>query len=1071
MRTFAVSCCLLILSNAAFAQAKRPLTHADYDIWNNITGMTLSPDGKYVAYTLSASKGDATFIVRNVAAGTEWKFTKGAPPAAAPIAPPTDDLGEDDDADQPRPGFPTTGGSSISGSPSFTPDSKFLYFVLTPTKAEVDKATAEKKKPEEMPKLVLAVLDLGTGNITQRITGVKSFSITGKDAGLLVMMKEPKPEAKPEPKPEAKPEPKPVEKHEVAPLPKKKDGEDIDQAPKTAEPAKPTETAPTPRPTTGSELVIRNLADGTEVTFADVQEYSITRDFSQILTTVASKKTDNNGVYFADLFNPDKAQALVKGAGRYYRLSWDEPQKQLAFFFDDAPPATAPTPANPLTPPVAPGTQPATQPRFGKGTRGGGAPTTAGATIPTIPTAKPKVYYWERPTKEKPFAAAVLLIGPETLGIKKGWQIVDRGGLSFTADGLKINVSTAPEPEKPAEPKKAATPVAAPTATPDKVELDLWHWKDEAIQPMQKVRAGVSRNRSFAAVYLLDAKKFIPLADEDRSLRAPEFGDWGVGSSDKKYRHQTWESPTAVDYSLVNVRTGESKSILTAARSGLSPSPKGTYLAGFDGKNWFTISVPDGRKTMLTAKLKPKFFNEEFDSPMTPPSYPQVGWSSDDKYFFVTDKHDIWKLAADGSEAVNVTEIGAAANLRFRLIRVEKPDDDLEIERERGLDTNKPWLLAADNLATRDTGFYRLTPGQKPKLLLMGPRNYGPPTKAKKADTMVLTVSTFTDFPDYFTTTPEFKEIKRLTDANPQRKQFNWATAELVHYSNTDGTHLSGILVKPENFDPSKKYPMVVYIYERFSNTFHSYREPVVRRGQVINPIWYASNGYLVLIPDIAYKVGHPGQSALQCVLPAIQTVVDRGCVNEKAIGINGQSWGGYQIAYMVTQTNRFKAAVAGAAVTNMTSAYNGIRWGSGMARQFQYERTQSRIGETLWQAPIKYIENSPVFMADRVQTPLMMINNDNDDAVPWYQGIEFYLSLRRLGKEVYMFNYNGEPHNLAKTVNARDFALRMSQFYDHHLKGAPMPPWMASGIPYLERDKEKEQWKKLFAPEIGKKE
>jgi dipeptidyl aminopeptidase/acylaminoacyl peptidase len=256
---------------------------------------------------------------------------------------------------------------------------------------------------------------------------------------------------------------------------------------------------------------------------------------------------------------------------------------------------------------------------------------------------------------------------------------------------------------------------------------------------------------------------------------------------------------------------------------------------------------------------------------------------------------------------------------------------------------------------------------------------------------------------------------------------------------------------------------MVVYIYERLSESLHVFRTPVVSRGQTINPTFYASNGYLVLMPDIAYKVGAPGQSALKCVLPAIQAVVDKGCVDEKAIGINGQSWGGYQIAYMVTQTNRFRAAVAGAPVSNMVSAYDGIRWGSGLPRQFQYEHSQSRIGATPWQAPLKYVENSPIFAADRVQTPLLMIHNDQDDAVPWYQGIEYFLALRRLGKEVYMFNYNGQPHNLTNKNAARDFAMRMFQFFEHHLKGKPAPEWMVKGVPFIDREKEKEQIKKVL--------
>jgi dipeptidyl aminopeptidase/acylaminoacyl peptidase len=261
---------------------------------------------------------------------------------------------------------------------------------------------------------------------------------------------------------------------------------------------------------------------------------------------------------------------------------------------------------------------------------------------------------------------------------------------------------------------------------------------------------------------------------------------------------------------------------------------------------------------------------------------------------------------------------------------------------------------------------------------------------------------------------------------------------------------LLATLYKPENFDPHKKYPLLVYIYERLTQNVNNFIEP--RPYNVINPSVYVSNGYLVLEPDIAYKVGYPGQSALDCVLPAVQEVVNRGYVDEHAIGIQGHSWGGYQIAYMITRTNRFRAAAAGAPVANMVSAYDGIRWGPGIPRQFQYERTQSRIGGSVWQFPLRYIENSPIFSADRVQTPLLMIHNDADDAVPWYQGIEYFLALRRLNKEVYMFTYNGEPHNLRRRADQKDYSLRMQQFFDHYLKGAPEPDWMTNGIPYLDK-------------------
>jgi dipeptidyl aminopeptidase/acylaminoacyl peptidase len=260
------------------------------------------------------------------------------------------------------------------------------------------------------------------------------------------------------------------------------------------------------------------------------------------------------------------------------------------------------------------------------------------------------------------------------------------------------------------------------------------------------------------------------------------------------------------------------------------------------------------------------------------------------------------------------------------------------------------------------------------------------------------------------------------------------------------------MLIKPENFDPSKKYPMIVYIYEKLSQNLNAFVDP--RPTNSINASFYASNGYLVFQPDIGYTIGYPGESALKCVMPAIQTVVDKGFVNEDAIGIQGHSWGGYQIAYMLTKTNRFKAAAPGAVVANMTSAYSGIRWGTGMPRQFQYEHTQSRIGGTLWEYPMRFLENSPLFNLNRVQTPILSIHNDADDAVPWYQGIEYYLGLRRLNKEVYLFNYNGEPHNLRRRPNQKDYTRRLQEFFDHFLKGAPKPGWMEAGIPFIQRGK-----------------
>jgi dipeptidyl aminopeptidase/acylaminoacyl peptidase len=373
--------------------------------------------------------------------------------------------------------------------------------------------------------------------------------------------------------------------------------------------------------------------------------------------------------------------------------------------------------------------------------------------------------------------------------------------------------------------------------------------------------------------------------------------------------------------------------------------------------------------------------------------------------------------------------------------------------RDRWIDPAKPALFHAENLKTWQSGFFRGSlEGSEPKQLLLANKSFAMPVKARDADVYLLTAQSFSEFPDLAVTDGAFKELRKVSHANPQQAQLIWGRSEVVPFKNADGVPLTAALYKPENFDPKKKYPMLVYIYEKLTQNVNHFVDP--RPMHSINFSYYVSNGYLVLTPDIVYTTGYPGQSALKCVIPAIQAVVDRGIVDENAIGIQGHSWGGYQIAYMVTQTNRFRAVAAGAPVANMISAYDGIRWGSGVPRQFQYERTQSRIGGSIWQYPARYIENSPIFWADRVQTPVLLLHNDGDDAVPWYQGIEYYLALRRLGKEVYLFVYNGEPHGLRKRPNQKDYTIRLQQYFDHFLKGAPAPEWMQKGVPFIQKER-----------------
>jgi dipeptidyl aminopeptidase/acylaminoacyl peptidase len=977
------------LGDSTLAQqaiSKRPLNHTDYDSWRSIQGQQLSPDGKFLAYTLTPEEGDSELVVRNLTTGAEWRYARGARSGLGgetPIA---------------RGGRFGNLAALRSRGMAFTSDGRSLIFQIAPTKAESDKAK-KSKKPEDAPRNSLGILDLQTGKV-QRIERARSFQLAEENAGHLVYLRESKTA-------------KPVEKTGG----KKLGGGKFNPG-----------DLKKPKKEFGSELVLRNLVDGSERTFFDVVDFTLSKDGKCLVYVVSSKNESSNGVYFVLPESKDLPRAILSGRGKYLKMTWDEKQTQLAFL-SDRDDASAPEPRfklyhwdrlnSPVTATVK--LQSRVLPLRGL----------------SLASDRHSVRWWIAPNLQTlALSRATELVSLETDMFPKGFSISERAALSFANDGIKLFFSLAPLPPPVKENKDKE---AAPE---DKVVVELWHWKDDYIQPMQKVRGDVDKNKTFRAVYHLKEKKLVQLATKIMPDIIPAAdGRFAFGMDDRPYRILVGQDTSYADYYLVNTADGTRKPLLKKTQWGMSWAPGGQYALFYNGKDWHSVAVPSGKVTNLTKNLKVKFAQEEHDTPGIPASYGIAGWTLEDRDVLIYDRYDIWQVAPDGSGARNLTYgVGRKEKIQFRYVRLDP--------QEKAIDPKRPLLLRAENEWTRDSGFYRgKVDGSVPEKLVMAAKNFSYPAKAKDADVLVLNGSTFYEYPDLCITDMEFRDLKKVSDANPQKAKLLWGKAELVRYKNLDGVTLSGMLIKPENFDPKKKYPLMVYIYERLSQNLHHFVDP--RPGTSINFSYYASNGYLVLMPDIAYTVGYPGQSALKCVLPAIQAVVDQGCVNEKAIGIQGHSWGGYQIAYLITQTNRFKAASAGAPVSNMTSAYSGIRWGSGLPRQFQYEKTQSRIGGSLWQYPMRFVENSPVFMADRVKTPLLMLHNDQDGAVPWYQGIEYYLALRRLGKEVYMFNYVGEDHGLRKRANQKDYTVRLQQFFDHHLKGAPMPEWMAKGIPY----------------------
>jgi dipeptidyl aminopeptidase/acylaminoacyl peptidase len=893
------------------------------------------------------------------------------------------------------------GGGGRGARLSFTADGKFLISTAFAKKADTDQAKKDKKRADEMPKPSLLIFDL-SAMAASRVADVASFQVPENGPSVLAYLKSPKGGA--------------------APAAAAENNDNADQG----RGGRGGRGGGTGRAKTGSDLIVRDLRAQTakERTFEDVAEYSMSKDGQTLAYAVASKKEETNGAYAIVPGSDGPPVALLSGKGRYSKLTWDFTQKQLAFLSDRDDAAVKP-------------------PKY-------------------------KVYLWDRKS-----SSATELVSESTPGFRSGYAIFERGTVNFSRDGSRLFISSAPASTVAMAESDTPVSTATPGPNEEKVVADLWRWNDDYIQPMQKVRAAQERARSYRAVIHLADRKFVQLADPTMiGLTPDDDGRYAIGMDDRALRHMVDYDGTYNDVYLVDTVTGDRKLVLPQVKGGgggrgggggVQFSPDGKYLLAFKDKQWWSIHVPDGKMTDLTGKTNAVFFNEEHDTPDTPPAYGTAGFTKDGKWALVYDEYDVWAVSPDGTASKKLTD-GRPSHLEFRVVRMN-PDD----EEERGIDSSKPVLLRAESTETRDTGFYTLPSLEKgtPQKLMMGPKNYRTVGKAKDADVIMVTATTFHDQPDINLTDSTFKSMKKVTDANPQQAGILWGTGELIKYQNDDGVQLQAAMYKPENFNPQRKYPMMVYIYERLSQNVNNFVRP--SPGTSINIAYYVSNGYIVLTPDIIYTTGHPGQSALKCVLPAIEAVVSKGYVNRNAIGIQGHSWGGYQTAYLVTQTNIFHAAEAGAPVVDMISAYNGIRWGTGLPRQFQYEKTQSRIGGSIWEEPLRFIENSPVFQMDRVKTPVLILQNDGDDAVPWYQGIEFFLSLRRLGKEAYLFNYNGEPHGLRRRPDQKDYTVRMQEFFDYLLKDAPKPAWMEKGIPYIDREKEKEKHNAVYTEEEKK--
>ena len=897
-------------------------------------------------------------------------------------------------------------------SPALTTDGHFLAATIKPTLAEQEKAAEAKGKngkngKKDGPKNGLSLVDLRDGS-ERRIERVAAFAFS--DDGRFLAYRH-----------------FPEEKEE-------KDGEDGDEAEETGEektaeePEKP-ETEDEERKKKddelGTKLVLLELASGEETVIEHVTEMSFDEPSTTLVVTVSAPEGDGDGLYAHDLESGERTALASAPWNRYTHPTWAKDRTLLAFL-------EAPTDDD--------------------GETGDAA-----------------LYTWNGS------GDAVQVASRDDA--PEGFTLPSKNELRWTRDGARLFFGFKPTDDEEGEDEKKdddanddaddeeETGTEEETfdaydldALLDKRTLDVWHWNDPLIKTHAKEQWDEEKDRVYRAIlHRGDGEgrgKIVALADlEMRHVEPSENPAVALGAADKPYLKEiTWNGWYADAY-IVDLASGERHRFAEHLSrgfggQGVSLAPDGRHVIYYDAGHWHLYDVSAKTTRNVTQDLDVPFADEDHDYPSDPPGYGTSEWLADGSAIFVYDKYDIWRVSTDGSEPANITEVGRERETVFRILDLA-PDEEV-------IEPASTLLLSAYHDKEKHEALYGLSLGVGVGLTPLDEtkkHRVNVVAKAENADKVLFTRERYDEFPDLrvarFTpgSEPRLGPDTVLSDANPQVDDYAWGSAELVSWTSLDGRPLQGVLIKPGNYEEGKRYPVLVYYYRFFTQRLHQFNEPVVNHRPSF-PL-YASNGYAVFLPDIRFEVGRPGLAATKSLVPGVQKLIEMGIADPGALGLHGHSWSGYQTAFMITQTNLFAAAVAGAPVSNMTSAYSGIRWGSGLARQFQYEKSQSRIGGSLWEYPERYIENSPVFFADRIETPLLIQFGDEDEAVPWTQGIELYLACRRLEKNCIFLQYRGEPHHLKKYANKLDYSMKMKAFFDHHLKGEPAPEWMTEGVSY----------------------
>ena len=987
-------CLSVSAQNLPAGKAGKPLTHDVYDGWKNLGERLISNDGNYVVYTINPQEGDGDLLIQNLKSLDKKIIARGY---AAVI----------------------------------TEDSRYVVFKIKPIFQETRQAKIKKKKADDMTKDSIGIVELGKEEVL-KFARVKGFKTPEKGFGVVAyQMEKPLPDTSKSKKGKTTvPDSskmnvdmlvkladsiirKSVEAVSAQNLTKeemigaankaakeiiKKAKDEILAEENEMKDAEGDEAPGAGAATEGTDLVVRRLGSGKEKTFKLVGDYLFDRKGTKLVMKTTKAAKDSASMAFVLLYNlaTEKTDTILRSFNEVKNFSFDEEGTQLAFVVErDS----------------------------------------------SIKALQKFYKLWYHSTGQD---SAKLIAEKNTVGMQLGYTISENALIKFSKDGRKLFFGTAP-----ITPAKDTNLVDFELA-----RLDVWHYNDDYLQPMQLKNLPNELKRSYLAVIKRGDDNIIQLgADDVENITLVDEGNagWVLAESNKGNRiAMQWEGRTKTNAYAISTDDGKRRLIKANSNANFTPSPKGKFVFWYepDTKNYFTWNSASGITKNISDKIKEPLYDVENDVPDFPQPAGIIGWTDNDQYFLIKDVYDIWQTDPNGFEQPKNITNGFGKKNTTEFIYVN-PDKE-----KRFINADENILLRSLDKTSKFGGFYtkKVNEVSDPVLVTAGPYSFSNPVKALNAQQYIVQRSDISRSELY--SSADLKNITQLTDVAAQQKDYNWVTVELVKWKMLDGKMSEGLLYKPENFDPKKKYPVIFYFYERNADGLYSYKAPAPS-ASTVNVPYFISNEYLIFDPNIYYKDGEPGNSAYNSVVSAAKYLSKMPWVDSTRMALQGQSWGGYQVAYLVTKTNMFRAAWAGAPVANMTSAYGGIRWSTGLNRQFQYEHTQSRIGATLWQRPDLYLKNSPLFSADKINTPLVIMHNDADGSVPWYQGIELFTALRRLNKKVWMLEYNGEDHNLVERKNRKDLSIRLGQFFDYYLKDARPAKWIKDGLPAIDKGKD----------------